>query len=79
MIATIYINDTKVVVEGTPEEVTNVINKLLPSKTIPIYPHPDRIPIYPNPDRIPIYPNPYVYPFIVYTTTVSGDEDTVIE
>jgi len=70
MIATVYINDTKVVVEGTPEEVTNVINKLLPSKTIPIYP---------DPDRTPIYPNPYVYPFIVYTTTVSGSKDTVIE
>jgi hypothetical protein len=70
MIATIYINDTKVVVEGTPDEVTNVINKLLPSKTIPIHP---------NPDRIPIYPNPYVYPFILYTTTVSGNKDTVIE
>jgi len=70
MIATIYINDTKVIVEGTPDEVTNVINKLLPSKTIPIYP---------DPDRIPTYPNPYVYPFITYTTIASGDKDTLIE
>jgi len=70
MIATIYINDTKVIVEGTPDEVTSVINKLLPSKTIPIYP---------NPDRTPIYPNPYIYPFILYTTIASGDKDTLIE